>query len=51
MLKYSGLFGLALSFWLIADYHMAKDPKKKMDRHRWYSLFLTAAIACHIVSA
>lgn len=51
MLKYSGLFGLALSFWLIADCHMAKDQKKKMDRHRWYSLFLTAAIACHIVSA
>ena len=51
VLKYSGLFGLALSLWLIADCHMAKDAAKKMERHRWYSLFLTAAIACHIVSA
>ena len=49
--KYSGLFGLALSVWLIADCHMAKDASKKMERHRWYSLFLTAAISCHIISA
>ena len=47
--NYSGFTTLALTTWLIADCHMAKDPQKKMERHRWYSLGLAALLAVHIL--
>ena len=47
---FSGAAAFATSVVLIADCHIAKDQKKKMQRHRAYSAVLTACTAMHIFS-
>ena len=43
----SGFAAFAASVVLVADCHMAKEPKSKMQRHRAYSAVLAAAAAIH----
>ena len=47
----SGFAAFAVSVVLIADCHMAKEPKSKMQRHRAYSAVLAAAAAMHFSAA
>lgn len=47
----SGAAAFAISVVLIADCHMAKDQKTKMQRHRGYSAVLAAAAAIHSVAS
>ena len=46
----SGFASFAISVVLIADCHMAKDQKAKMQRHRAYSTVLTLTTLSHIFS-
>lgn len=47
----SGFAAFIISVVLIAACHMTKDAKKKMYWHRWYSLFMTAAVVVHVLIA
>ena len=49
--KITGAAAFAISTVLIADCHMAKDQAAKMQRHRFYSAALTAAVISHFLKA